>query len=101
MPQTATERTIVVPSDVLFTEVDSDATPQGVLLNLVTRQYYSLNETGLFIWKRLAAGAPLAEVGAQLSAEFEVDAQTALRSVTNLIDELALAKLLVLEPATN
>lgn len=94
MPPLSAKHPIVVPADVLFTEVDSASSPQGMLLNLATRQYYSLNTTALFIWKQLAAGIDPTAVSEQLTREFAVDPETARTCVLDLVSQLEEAKLL-------
>ncbi|MEO7331160.1 MAG: PqqD family protein [Minicystis sp.] len=73
----------------LFTELD-DGT--GVLLHLETKFYFTLNPTAVIVWKELAQGgerAPvLARIAARLSAEFQVDAETAARDVEGVLADL-------------
>ena len=49
-------------SDVIVTELDGEA----VLLNLDTKLYFSLNATGVRIWKLLAEGLTLGQIGDRL-----------------------------------
>ena len=59
-----------------------------VVLNMRTKRYYSLNETGSVIWQMLETDASVPAVIAQLVASFDVDAATAATTVTQLLDEL-------------
>ena len=63
----------------LLTEL-ADGT--GVLLHLETKFYYTLNPTGVEVWKALAGGAKSErEVAQKISEEFEVDVDTAQADV--------------------
>jgi hypothetical protein len=68
---------------------------ESIILDLNTSVYYSLNETGAFVWERLGAGDAVAQVVAGLSAEFDVKADVAERDVAELIQELREQKLLI------
>ncbi len=59
-----------VDPEVIFTELDAQ---EGVLLHLVTRRYYSLNETACLIWKGLAQNKTPAEISGELRALYEVE----------------------------
>jgi len=74
--------------DVLLTEL-KDGT--GVLLDLKTKFYFTLNRTGVFVWKKLAAGeiADEATAAEALAAAFKgVDPTAAREDVSKLIKEL-------------
>jgi hypothetical protein len=71
---------------VLFTEID-DGT--GVLLHLDTKFYFTLNSTGVVVWKALAERAENVDVIAErLAAEFRVTPDIARRDVAAVIDSL-------------
>ena len=73
-------------SKCLLTELD-DGT--GVVLNLDTKFYFTLNTTAVALWKELARGARTRpELCASLVNEFEVDEAKAASDVDVLIDEL-------------
>ena len=59
-----------------------------VVLNMRTRRYYSLNETGAVIWQMLENDGATQDVIAQLVARYDVDEATATDTVTRLLDEL-------------
>ena len=71
--------------EVVDTEVESG---EMVLLQLVSKTYYSLNRTGTQIWQGLKQGLPLREISRRLQARFEVEPERADRSVLALVDEL-------------
>ena len=72
-------------SDVVATSLGDDET---VLLNVETRHYYSLNETGTRIWQLLAEGESLDEIAASLTNEYDVSAEDARRHVEAHVAEL-------------
>ena len=78
-------------ADVVLTELE---TQDGVLLHLTTKQYYSLNSTGVHIWKLLDPTRTLAEVSAALTERYEVTPERALASVLALVNELHAERLI-------
>lgn len=70
--------------DVVVTELDGE----GVLLHLGTKQYFSLNTTGLKIWQMLAAELSLGEVGERLCQEYGIAPERAERCVADLVAQL-------------
>ena len=64
-----------------------------VLLHLDSKTYYSLNLTGQRIWQGLKEGLSLREVSRRLQEEFDVDGESADRSVLDLVDDLSRHKL--------
>jgi hypothetical protein len=62
----------------------------GVLLDMDSNFYFSLNETAIFVWKLISApAAPTrAEVAARLAHEFEVDAAQAAADLESVLDTL-------------
>lgn len=83
---------------VLFTEIDDGS---GVLLHLETKFYYTLNPTGVLVWKALRDGsaATMAAVGERIAAEFRVEASEATRDASGLVEELIADGLLVIKQA--
>jgi hypothetical protein len=64
-----------------------------VLLHLEGKVYYSLNLTGERIWQGLKEGLSLKEISRRLQAEFDVDEESADRSVLDLANELSQQRL--------
>jgi hypothetical protein len=62
----------------------------GVVLHLDTKLYFTLNATGVAVWRTLAAGdAPTVQgVAEHLVESFEVELPTALADAAAIIDEL-------------
>ena len=53
--------------DVIVTELtDRDGKPEAVLLNIATQKYFSLNLSGIRIWKALEQQLPLSAAAADL-----------------------------------
>jgi coenzyme PQQ synthesis protein D (PqqD) len=69
---------------VVCTELDDGA----VLLNLVSKYYYSLNQTGLRIWQIIEEFQSPLEIAKSLADEYEIDAERTRESVVRLIEKL-------------
>ncbi len=77
-------------SNVVVTELENH---HKVLLHLDTKQYYSLNPTGVHIWTLLAPERTLGEVSQALTDAFDVSAERAEQSVLALVSQLHAEKL--------
>jgi coenzyme PQQ synthesis protein D (PqqD) len=69
----------------------------AVLLNMETRRYYSLNQSGLEVWQALGAGADESALAGALQARFDVDADRALEAVSSFVGELERERLVTPE----
>jgi hypothetical protein len=78
--------------DVVSTALDSGAV---VLLHLRTGHYFSLNETGAHIWNSMTRGLTVEEIGDVLATTYDVGKEQALRSTSDLLEELAREQLIV------
>lgn len=78
--------------DVVVTELDGEN--ESVLLHLGTKKYYTLNETGVRIWKLLCDGFKTNEITQKLCYEYAVSETSAEKSVTKLIQSLLEEELL-------
>ena len=67
----------------------------AVLLNLQTKRYYSLNETGTRIWEIVQQTADEGDIVATLLREYEVEEPMARAEVRRILDELIEAQLIV------
>lgn len=75
-----------VSRDVLFTQLDDGS---GVLLNLGSGLYYTLNAAGVIVWKAIGEGQwDVETLGRRLCAVFDVEGAEAEREVTRLLGEL-------------
>lgn len=82
---------LVQNPEVVATEIEGGA----VLLNLESRLYYSLNETGLEVWRHAESAAGAEGLGRFVAASFDVDERVAAAAAARLLDELVRAGLLV------
>jgi hypothetical protein len=67
---------------------------EGVLVDLNTKRYYTLNETALFVWRLLEKGAALDVIVRELIATYDVTPERAQASVDKLLSDLAQRNLL-------
>lgn len=75
---------------VVFTEFEGG---EGVLVDLDTKKYFQLNETAMFVWRRLEKGEGVAEIASGMAAEYDVTPERAAESVRRLLDNLRSFKL--------
>lgn len=71
--------------NVVSTTLDDE---EAVLLDLETRRYYSLNETGARIWTLLKDDQPVDAIAEALNAEWEISADDAREHIERLLAEL-------------
>jgi hypothetical protein len=67
--------------DVVSTTLDQEA----VILNLQTKYYYTVNDTGLRIWELLTAGTSEDEIIETLMDEYEVSAEECRSDVQQMV----------------
>ena len=77
--------------DVLFTPLGGG---DAVLLDVTNRRFFTLNETGCFIWTRLREDVAHDEIARELTNEFDVARDAASSEVMRLVAELTRAGLL-------
>lgn len=82
------QRYLAAP-DVLFQRVGDE----GVLLDLASERYFSLNEVGARFWELLAEDASLARALAVLVQEYEVSDQVLRADLDDLLAALTAAAL--------
>jgi hypothetical protein len=84
--------TVLVPHEhVVFSELDEN---EGVLVDLNSKRYYTLNETALFVWRLLEKKRPPAEIARELTESYEITPEQAAASVNKLLSELSQRNLL-------
>jgi len=76
--------------DVVFTDFEGG---EGILVNLNTKQYYRLNETGALIWRGLENGSTVEDIVSEMQTLYEVTREHALTSVDRLLLTLESNKL--------
>ena len=72
--------------DVSFTNLDET---ESVLLHMKTKQYYSLNETGTFIWDAFQQGASVEDIAERLTEVYDVEADEAAAYVREFFENLS------------
>ena len=75
---------------VVFTEFEGG---EGVLVDLDTKKYFQLNETAMFVWRRLEKGAGVDDIVGEMTAEYDVTPEHAAESVRRLLENLRSFKL--------
>jgi hypothetical protein len=78
-------RIYTVPDDVLAAHLDGEA----VLLHMVTKAYFRLNDTAAVIFRGLERGIGRERILDELCARFEVERDEADTEVERLLRELA------------
>ena len=76
---------------VVFTEFEGD---EGVLVDLNSKRYYTLNETATLVWRALEKGLPQDEIVGQLTARYDVTPERAAASIESLLASLRSHQLL-------
>ena len=81
----------VVPiKDVVYTDFQGSG---GILVDLKTKQYYQLNETGSLIWRGLENGNSVDDIALEMSTIYEVTPEHAKKSVETLLSNLEMRSL--------
>jgi hypothetical protein len=78
---------------VVFTDLDDGS---AVLLHLQTKYYYSLNETGCFLWKLLEGdkGSSEEELVSELYVHFDVEPDIARKDIRDFLKDLSVQGLI-------
>ena len=88
--QPGEDRTFVASENVLFQEVSDEM----VLLDLSSEKYFGLDEVGTRIWVLLNEGKSEAQILDVLEEEYEVNRETLVRDVSELLGKLVEAGLI-------
>jgi hypothetical protein len=67
---------------------------EGILVDLNTKRYYQLNETAMVVWKALEQGKNVSEIASDITANYEVALDNAIRSVERILGNFQSYKLL-------
>ena len=84
------ESSVTPLKDIVYTDFQGTG---GILVDLNTKQYYQLNETGSLIWRGLEKGSSVADIVSEIRAVYEVSAEHAAASVEKLLHNLESRKL--------
>ena len=76
--------------DALFATLSDGA----VVLDIQTKQYFSLNETGARVWALIREGREVEDIIYTLLAEYDVTREAAEEAVTSLVKSLVGEKLI-------
>lgn len=68
---------------------------EAVLLDLASKDYYRLNETGAVIWSGLERGLSSKSIEAELGAAFDVDPAETAAHLEDFLNELSREGLIV------
>ncbi len=89
--ENSSDAKVPVPQEhVVFTEFEGG---EGVLVDLNTKKYFQLNETGTLVWRGLERNRTLEEIVGEITAAYEVTPEHASESVRRLLDNLRAFKL--------
>ena len=75
----------------MYTEFDGR---EAVLVDLNTKRYYMLNETGMLVWRGLERGQTTYEIAREITEQYDVTEEHAVASVERLVNSLAAHRLL-------
>lgn len=81
---------VTIPDTVLTAHLEGEA----VLLDMVSKNYFRLNDTAALIWKALERRATTTEIVTDLRDTFEIDQDEATAAIERLLTELTSAGLL-------
>lgn len=84
-------------TNVIYADLDPK---EGVVLNLKTKNYYRLNETGQFIWQSLAIEKSPDEIAMKLAEAYDVSTEIAKQDVEEMILKLREERLLEEPPSS-
>jgi Coenzyme PQQ synthesis protein D (PqqD) len=85
VPAFSPDTVVVAASD----QVSADLEGEAVILNLADGVYYGLDGVGARVWELLREPRTVGSLAATITAEFEVDADTASRDLAGLLADLA------------
>ena len=83
------EQKIKAQESVIFTDLDDGS---AVLLHLDSKFYYSLNETGSFMWQQIEKGngaLTVPKLVEGLCEQFDVEPEQARKDVNDFLDDLS------------
>jgi hypothetical protein len=78
-------RSVRVPAHVLMRVVDGEL----VVLNLDNEEYYGLDEVGTAMYQALTTAPTVSDAVQELLETYDVDEETIVRDVENLLQELS------------
>ena len=85
-------QTVTISEEALSQEVNGET----VILDLKTETYFGLDAVGTRIWMLLNQGNDLNSIAETLLGEYEIDRETLIHDMNNLISDLVSAGLVTL-----
>lgn len=70
----------------------------SLLVGTDTENVLELDETAAFIWRQVDGTRSVERIGARVAEEYDIDLETAVRDVTELLGQLAEFGVVSLEP---
>ncbi|MBC7933341.1 MAG: PqqD family protein [Rubrivivax sp.] len=70
---------------IVFTEFEGD---EGVLVDLNSKRYYTLNETATLVWRALEQGLSKEEIVNRMTDAYDVTPERAAASIESLLTSL-------------
>lgn len=77
--------TYTIPDDIIVTELDNS---EAIILDMRTKMYFSLNETGLVIFKGIKSKLTEDKIVEELLSVYDIDIDKARNRVNALINRL-------------
>ncbi len=74
-----------IPDDIIVTELDNN---EAIILDMRTKMYFSLNETGLVIFKGIESKLTEDKIVEELISVYDIDSVKARNRVNILINQL-------------
>ena len=81
---------LVPLKDVVYTDFQGTG---GIIVDLNSKQYYQLNETGSLIWRGLENGSTVQDIISEMRTIYDVSEEHAQASVEKLLHSLESRKL--------
>lgn len=75
---------------VVFTEFEAG---EGILVDLNTKKYFQLNETGTIVWRGLEQGQTFEQIVGRITDAYDVAPERAAESVRRLLENLVAFRL--------
>ena len=83
---------VIISENILFQEIGGEC----VLLNMDSEQYFGLDNVGAMLWQKLTENNNPAMAIPHILSAYDIDEQTLIRDLANLIQEMEKEKLITL-----
>jgi hypothetical protein len=82
---------LTLPEQIIFTRLSED---DGIILNLSTKNYYSLNGTACFILESLKKGSTYDKLASSLAKRYRVKSGIATKDLDQTLNYLRMEKII-------